>query len=140
MKRLRSAQSNMRFKILACDYDGTIADAGVVSAATIASLEAVRKSGRKLILVTGREVDELLQIFSRPDLFDWIVAENGAVLFRPGDKKERRLAESPDEELVRLLMKRGVTPISVGRVIIATREPQEATVLEAIRELGLEMQ
>jgi hypothetical protein len=38
------------------------------------------------------------------------------------------------------LRKLGVTPLSAGEVIVATREPHETAVLEAIRELGLEMQ
>jgi hydroxymethylpyrimidine pyrophosphatase-like HAD family hydrolase len=32
-----------------------------------------------------------------------------------------------------------ITPLSVGRSIVATREPNEIAVLEAIRELGLEL-
>lgn len=37
-------------------------------------------------------------------------------------------------------MRRGVSPIEVGSVIVATWEPHETTVLEAIRDLGLELQ
>src|SRR5712692_1887292 len=54
---------DMRYMILACDYDGTIARDGIVDETTIEALESVRQSGRKLILVTGRELDGLLQIF-----------------------------------------------------------------------------
>jgi hypothetical protein len=41
---------------------------------------------------------------------------------------------------VETLRKKGVTPLSVGRSVIATWEPNEKLVLEAIRELGLELQ
>src|SRR5262249_42054858 len=46
----------------------------------------------------------------------------------------------PPEEFVRLLKERGVGPVSVGRVIVATWEPHETAVLQAIRDLGLELQ
>ncbi|HEY1379790.1 MAG TPA: HAD-IIB family hydrolase, partial [Gemmataceae bacterium] len=38
------------------------------------------------------------------------------------------------------LRRRGVAPVSVGRAIVATWEPHEKAVFEAIRDLGLEMQ
>lgn len=47
----------MQYVVLATDYDGTIAHDGVVDAPTLAALEHLRPSGRKLILVTGRELD-----------------------------------------------------------------------------------
>jgi len=40
----------MRYHALACDYDGTLASHGRVDAATIAALQQLRRSGRKLIL------------------------------------------------------------------------------------------
>src|SRR5262249_19059368 len=41
---------------------------------------------------------------------------------------------------VKALLERGVTPLSVGMVIVATRQPHQKTVLEVIRDLGLELQ
>jgi HAD superfamily hydrolase (TIGR01484 family) len=76
---------------LACDYDGTLAAHGHVDSETAASLERLRSSGRKLILVTGRELDDLLAIFPYADLFDRIVAENGALIYRPASREERAL-------------------------------------------------
>ena len=49
----------MRFYCLATDYDGTIAHDGVVAATTIAALERLKASGRRLVLVTGRELEVL---------------------------------------------------------------------------------
>ena len=68
----------MRYFVLACDYDGTLALNGQVSEEITAALKRVRESGRKLILVTGRELDHLQEIYSHLELFDWVVAENGA--------------------------------------------------------------
>ena len=39
-----------------------------------------------------------------------------------------------------LLKERGVTPLSVGRTIVATVQPNEHIVLQTIRDLGLELQ
>jgi len=130
----------MRYHALACDYDGTIAWDGVVSPQTIEALQEVRKSGRKLILVTGRELDDLTRVFPQVDLFDRIVAENGAVLYRPATREERTLGERPPEEFVRELIRRGAERVSVGRVIVATWRPHETTAVEVIRDLGLELQ
>ena len=130
----------MRYHALACDYDGTIACDGEVSVRTIRALEDVRKSGRKLVLVTGRQLDGLIRVFPRLDLFDRVVAENGALLYRPAAREERMLAERPPEEFVRRLIKRGAERISVGRVIVATWRPHETTAVEVIRDLGLELE
>jgi HAD superfamily hydrolase (TIGR01484 family) len=130
----------MRYYVLACDYDGTIAHHGRVDDATVAALERVRASRRKLILVTGRQLPDLMRVFPRTDLFDFVVAENGALLYRPSDRSEQALGEAPPEAFVGALHQRGVSPLSVGRVIVATWEPNETAVLEAIRDLGLELQ
>src|SRR5437868_5861963 len=66
----------MRYLALATDYDGTIAHEGHVDAPTVAALERVRQSGRKLILVTGREMDDLRRTFAPLDLVGVGDAEN----------------------------------------------------------------
>src|SRR2546427_6111185 len=130
----------MRYLGLACDYDGTVACDGEVSVRTVEALEDVRKSGRKLVLVTGRQLDDLIKVFPRLDLFDRVVAENGALLYRPSTGEERKLAERPPDEFVRRLIKRGAERVSVGRVIVATWRPHETTAVEVIRDLGLELE
>ena len=69
----------MRYLALATDYDGTLAKDGRVDEPTLEALERFRDSGRRLILVTGRELDELLEVFPQVDLFERVVAENGAL-------------------------------------------------------------
>jgi HAD superfamily hydrolase (TIGR01484 family) len=130
----------MRFLALCCDYDGTLALNGQVDEETLVALEQVRASGRRLLLVTGRELEDLQRVFPRLDLFDRVVAENGALLYRPADHEEERLGESPPDEFVRALIDRGVSPISIGRSIVATWTPHEIAVLETIRDLGIERQ
>lgn len=130
----------MRYHALVCDYDGTLALDGKVSEKTLAWLGRLRKSGRRLVLVTGRELDDLMRVFSHLDLFDRVVAENGALLYRPATREEKLLCRKPPEWFINILRERGVAPLSVGRVIISTREPNETAVLEAIRDFGVEMQ
>jgi HAD superfamily hydrolase (TIGR01484 family) len=130
----------MRYHALATDYDGTIAWDSSVNERTIAALEDIKKSGRKLILVTGRELDDLIKVFSRLDLFDRVVVENGALLYRPQTGEERTLAERPSQEFIHELIRRGAERVSVGRVIIATWRPHETTAVECIRDFGLELQ
>jgi hydroxymethylpyrimidine pyrophosphatase-like HAD family hydrolase len=129
----------MRYLALATDYDGTIAHDGRVDAATLAGLERLLASGRRLILVTGRELNDLAATFDRLDLFERVVAENGAIVYGPAAKSQRVLAPTPNEEFVLELRRRGV-PLSEGRSIIATWKPHETEVLETIRDLGLDSQ
>ena len=130
----------MNFSNLATDYDGTLAEDGRVATSTIRALESLRRSGRSIILVTGRELPQLLEILDRAELFDWIVAENGALLYHPGTRRKRLLSEPVPIHFVDELRRRGVSPISTGDAIAATWRPHETTVLEVIRELGLERQ
>jgi hydroxymethylpyrimidine pyrophosphatase-like HAD family hydrolase/GTPase SAR1 family protein len=129
----------MRYHVLATDYDGTIARDERVAPEVVEALKRLKASGRKLILVTGREIDQLKAIFPEHTLFDRVVAENGALIYRPDTMEERLLGERPPEAFIQELKKKGV-PISVGRVIVATWEPHQAVVLDAIKTTGLEYQ
>jgi len=129
----------MRYFALACDYDGTIATQGVVDEKTISALRRFKSSGRKLILVSGRVLDDLLVVFPELGVFDLAVLENGAVLYRPSTREEVVLNEPMPEVFVRLLEERGVRPLEIGRSIVSTWTPNEATILNSIRDLGLEL-
>jgi HAD superfamily hydrolase (TIGR01484 family) len=130
----------MRYLVLACDYDGTLATHGRVNDGTLAALERLRASGRMLLLVTGRELHDLQQVFSHLHLFNLVVAENGALLYDPQTKSEHLLTDPPAETFVNALREHNVSPLSVGKAIVATSTPHETTVLRLIRELGLELQ
>ena len=105
-----------------------------------ARCERVAASGRRLVLVTGRELDDLRRVFPHLELFDRVVAENGALLYTPQTAEEQAAGRAAAAAVRRRAARRGVEPLSVGRAIVATWEPHETTVLEAIRELGLELQ
>ena len=130
----------MRYQVLATDYDGTLACNGTVSESTLSALQRFVASGRKLILVTGRELPQLKSVFSGIGLFHWVVAENGGLLYEPSTDKEILIGNAASRELADILMSRGVNPVSVGRCVVATWRPYESVVLEAIRNLGLELQ
>jgi hydroxymethylpyrimidine pyrophosphatase-like HAD family hydrolase len=127
----------VKYRALATDYDGTIAHDGIVEDRTIGALLRARAAGRQLILVTGRELGDLFKTFAHVDLFDRVVAENGALLYEPRTEQRLMLAAPPPDALVEALRRSGV-PISVGHSIVATVEPHEHQVLAAIRDLGLE--
>src|SRR5215469_14887446 len=102
----------MRYTVLASDYDGTLAHDGVVDQPTLDAVDRLLKSGRKLLLVTGRELDDLKRVFPQIDRCELVVAENGGLLFNPKTREERSLAEPPNPQFVNELTRRGV-PFSV---------------------------
>lgn len=129
----------MRYLALATDYDGTIARHGTVDDGVWEALRRLRESGRRVILATGRRLEELQAICPRLDAFDRVVAENGAVVFDPQTKESTVIGEPPPERFVADLRRRNVRPLDVGRVVAATEKPHDRDVLDAIRELGLEL-
>ncbi|HEY6248415.1 MAG TPA: HAD family hydrolase [Candidatus Angelobacter sp.] len=125
---------------LATDYDETLASGGEVSPKMLDALKRLRTSRRKLLLITGRELDDLLQVFSDVELFDCVIAENGAVFYIPAGRKTASLAPPPPQRLIQVLRQRGIQPLSVGRSIVATLHRNEDAVREAIAETGMAME
>ncbi|OKH39654.1 haloacid dehalogenase [[Phormidium ambiguum] IAM M-71] len=151
----------MTYLALATDYDGTLATDGQVDDRTLAALQRWRDSGRKLILITGRQLDDLLQITTCLDFFDWVVAENGAMLYQPASKIEKLLAERPSAEFIQQLNDRiqkaseanqqqtsqefahiqsDYPIVGLGRIIVATWEPYSVEALALIQEMNLDLQ
>lgn len=147
----------MNYLALATDFDGTLATDGIVEDSTLKALEQWQKSGRKLILITGRQLDNLIADIPVIRLFDWVIAENGAVLYQPATQVEQLLAERPSEAFITQLrdridqkqqtLKTNALPeefskinqgdflqsLGVGRVIIATWEPYLQITQETIQ-------
>jgi HAD superfamily hydrolase (TIGR01484 family) len=154
----------MNYLALATDFDGTLATDGVVEPSTLKALEQWQESGRKLILITGRQLDNLIDHIPVTRMFDWVIAENGAVLYQPATQVEKLLAERPSEAFITQLrdrihqkqqtLKNPTLPeefskidhghfleaLGVGRVIIATWEPYLQITQETIQELGINLQ
>jgi hydroxymethylpyrimidine pyrophosphatase-like HAD family hydrolase len=126
------------FKAVAIDFDGTLAERGPPAPSVLAALRSAREMGLRLLLVTGRTLTDLWQVF--PDVaehFDMTVAENGAIL-RAADG-QRRLARPVDPELAKALQTRGI-PVLPGEVILACDTVHDAEVFEEIRRLDLDCQ
>jgi hydroxymethylpyrimidine pyrophosphatase-like HAD family hydrolase len=130
----------MRFRVVALDYDGTLAKKGRVAKKTLETLARVRASGRKVVLITGRELDSLRSVFPELDRFDLIAAENGALLYDPSTGEEKLLAGIPPAKFVQMLRRSRVSPLSVGRCIVATVRPYDVEVGKAARKLGLDLE
>jgi hydroxymethylpyrimidine pyrophosphatase-like HAD family hydrolase len=127
----------LRYTAIAFDYDGTLAKDGVVSPAVIEALRKIKESGRKLLIVSGRILEDLQTVFEHFDLFDKVVLENGAVIYTPSTGEIRLLAEPAPAPLVEELSRLGAKP-AVGLSIVATWTPFEKPTLDAIQMLGLE--
>jgi hydroxymethylpyrimidine pyrophosphatase-like HAD family hydrolase len=123
---------------LATDYDGTLAREGKVAASTLAALERLRASGRKLIMVTGRELPDLRRVFPEVGGFDAVVAENGALLWRPDLGAPRALAPPPPPAFIAALRARGVEPLAIGEVIVASADENAPVMAEVLRAVGLD--
>ncbi|PWT89580.1 MAG: hypothetical protein C5B55_11150 [Blastocatellia bacterium] len=137
---IRWQRPGTKFRAVATDYDGTLASDGMVQPETLRALSRVRLSNRKMVLVTGREITSLKEVLSQLELFDLIVAENGAVLYSPSSRTEVPLAKAPVPAFVKRLQEEGVQPLSVGTAVVATLRVHETTVLRLIRELDLDLQ
>jgi hydroxymethylpyrimidine pyrophosphatase-like HAD family hydrolase len=125
-------------RVLAFDYDGTIAVEGIVAEPMRAALLAARQAGLPLIVATGRRFQDLLAVC--PDvfsLFDRAVAENGAVLAHAGGQPVP-LADPIDLALEQELTRRAV-PVLRGQVLLAL-EPRHLELVEAlVAQLALEV-
>jgi len=128
-----------KYIALATDYDGTIAQHGDVTDSTHAALTRWKEAGRKLLMVTGREVPDLQKVCPFTKMFDCIVAENGGLLYWPARNERKALIAPPPMEFVECLRQRGVSPLSFGEVIVATQETYKGVVLDVIEELGLKL-
>lgn len=128
----------MRYLALATDYDGTIAKDGRMPDEAVAAISRLRTSGRRVILATGRRLDDLLAVCPHLSLFDYVVAENGALVYSPRTREEVLLGKRPPTRFLERLKQLGVA-FDVGRVIVATWLPHHTAVLQAIQETGLEL-
>jgi hydroxymethylpyrimidine pyrophosphatase-like HAD family hydrolase len=128
---------SVMYAALATNGDGTLMRGKKLAQRTVTALGRMRAAWRKLILATGQRKEQLAE-FPHLELFDLVVAENGALLYWPATKQVRRLAEPPPAAFVRRLSERGVDPLSQGEVIVSTEKPHDAAVTEVIGELGLD--
>jgi hydroxymethylpyrimidine pyrophosphatase-like HAD family hydrolase len=130
----------MRHRVLACDFDGTLATEGVCSDRTVDALERVAAAGIRLVLVTGRTREELADVYDPGTLFEAIVVENGAVVIDVPTGKEELLGPRLPSRLVAEFERTGVSPLVVGRVLFSTSWSQQPKLSAAIAKVGADRQ
>jgi hydroxymethylpyrimidine pyrophosphatase-like HAD family hydrolase len=128
----------VRYVVLAAGFDGTLARDGRCDPRSIEALHALTASGRKLILTTSRQLRDVLDVFPEARLFDYLVAENGAVVHCPAARESAILARAPSETLIHELRRRGVEPLRVGSVIVTTSSQYRPLLEDAIARLQLD--
>ncbi|HEX2022821.1 MAG TPA: HAD hydrolase family protein, partial [Candidatus Thermoplasmatota archaeon] len=116
---------------LAVDYDRTLTDPDLRDVPEArAALEAARRAGCRIVVVSGRDLAHLEARFG--DLADAIVAENGCVLRALGEVRE---VVPPRGDLRAALSPVGV-PVDYGRVIASADARQERVLMEALEAAG----
>lgn len=132
------ARQNRYIRAVALDYDGTLTREYAPSEAVLAAVAQARESGLRVVLVTGRILDELRAVFPAVDKhFDGIVGENGCVLSVDGEN--RVLAPPIEEELQQAMLDHGIE-FRRGEVLVATLVYFEDIIQQEIHRLGLECQ
>ncbi len=124
----------MHRRILAFDFDGTLAEDGRVPPALHTALERVRAAGYVLFLVTGRRF-ESIELGALQDLFTGIVWENGAVLYHTAAEEVYLPFGHLGPHLIEAMGAAGV-PLERGRAIVSTWQPHEETVWQVLKEWG----
>lgn len=125
----------MKFRVLALDYDGTIAQDGVLNPDVKSAIAEARARGIIVVLVTGRILFDLKRLMGDLSFFDAIVAENGAVLsFLSGHS--RVIGQAPPAAFLNELRRRGLEFIA-GECIVECDANCAPQVLAAIRQLEL---
>jgi len=130
----------MRYVAFAVGFDGTLVRDGCCDPRCVDALRALSTRGRKLLLATSRELRELLEIFPQVRLFDFVIAENGAVMHRPSTRQSEILAQAPPEILLQELRRRRIIPLSVGSSQVTIAAMHRAQVRQALHKLQLDFQ
>jgi hydroxymethylpyrimidine pyrophosphatase-like HAD family hydrolase len=106
--------------VLASDFDGTLATEGWVPVETLAAVARFRAGGGRLVLITGRRLPELYEVFPETDrVADLVVAENGCVLHDPALGSPVLLGVSPPEDLKDVLVSCGAVDVEIGEQLVS---------------------
>jgi hypothetical protein len=128
----------LNLRILALDFDGTIAVEDRLDRDSAEAIREARASGLLVVLVTGRRLAELDALLLEPDLFDAIVGENGAVLRFLAEPSTIVLGRAPNPKLLFELERRGIQHRH-GQCVIEAEADTAPRVQHAIHLLGLSL-
>lgn len=121
-------------RVMAFDFDGTLAAEGKVPAELATALERCRASGHALFLVTGRRF-ETVSLGPLAELFTGIVWENGAVLAHRASGELYLPFGQLNPRLLKALTDAGI-PFERGLAIAATWCPHEQVVYQVLGAHG----
>jgi hypothetical protein len=121
-------------RVLAFDFDGTLAVEGRVAPALETALEQCRNNGHVLFLATGRRY-ETVTLGRLGKLFTGIVWENGAVLSHTASGEIYLPFGQLNPGLLKAMEEAGV-PFERGLAIAATWTPHDRVLWRAIRAHG----
>ena len=126
----------MKPRVLALDFDGTIAINDTIHVDVAGAIREARRAGLLVVLVTGRILADLEARFCDAPPFDAIVAENGAVLKLPDVPAPVALSEEPGPSFLAELRRHGIQHQS-GRCVVEAGADAAPQIVEVIRRLGL---
>lgn len=121
-------------RVLAFDFDGTLAVNGDVSPEIEQALEQCRASGHVLFLVTGRRF-ETVTLGRLGELFAGIVWENGAVLSHTASGETYLPFGQLDPRLLKAMEEAGI-PFERGLAIAATWTPHDQALWQILSTHG----
>jgi hydroxymethylpyrimidine pyrophosphatase-like HAD family hydrolase len=128
--------SGSRFGVLVLDFDGTIAEHGVLNPEVRAAIQEARAQGIIVIIATGRILEDLRRSVGSLRFVDAVVAENGAVLAFPASGRSMLLGQAPPASFIHTLRTQGVA-VSTGQCVVEADAGAAHIVLSAIREQEL---
>jgi hydroxymethylpyrimidine pyrophosphatase-like HAD family hydrolase/CheY-like chemotaxis protein len=123
-------------KVIATDFDGTLVRDGVVPPKTWDLLRQAKTAGLTLILATGRVLATFINTGPFSEIFEVIVAEDGAVVFFP----RKNVVKQPFGSIPALVIQRIEElniPIERGLSIVASRVPHDEAILKVMKELSV---
>ena len=121
-------------RVMAFDFDGTLAVEGVVPRELEYALDRCRAAGYALFLVTGRRF-ETVSLGRLGDLFTGVVWENGAVLLHTATGEVYLPFGQLDERLMKALEDAEI-PLERGLAIAATWVPHDQVVWRLLSTHG----
>jgi len=126
----------MKMRVLALDYDGTIAHNGALDSDVRSAIQEARRRGIVVLIVTGRRVDDLQRVLGDLRIVNVVVAENGAVILFPSSGRIVRLGQPPPAAFVMELERRQID-VGVGECVIEADASLAPPILAVIRSLQL---
>ncbi|MBI4143257.1 glycosyltransferase, partial [Candidatus Woesearchaeota archaeon] len=114
------------------DFDRTITDMpGIIDESVLKELESLNKP---LILVTGRTIGYVKNLYRKFPIWDCIVAENGSCVYFPSSGLFWNFTSDKFEEAKRILRKSGF-PASFGNAVISVSKMLESRLKKVLQSV-----